>query len=429
MIDPKSSETHNANCPLAAVDRRLADVHRHWHAAEKAYFDPEGFRANVQTAIQTLRTVTFILQSNKKLIPDFDQWYAPWQEKLNADALMRWMVNARNKIEKQGDLEAHSFVRAEIVASYFDNGPRIEVSAKLFDGTAALLKGIPESDVGNHLWTHGTLRIQRRWVENTLPDHELLDAVATAYGKLSQVVNDAHVRTGIQAPVTIDAETGEAYNLTRDGRLPCMIGHGEIRTANISLSDGKRFSFEKKVVELNPDDKRQSAKRYGIPANEVMDLSGDQERVLTSIFDTARRMIEVDGYHVTLLFMLKGSKVVQLVRIEFPDHGSKYVIMRDMAHEVDRHSADGVILIGEMWSAKADPSKPYLRAADAAERVEILGATLVRKEGSTIELVAKIAREDDRVSLEGTQRITGGDHFMFAPIFEVWGRPISGRPA
>jgi len=93
---------------------------------------------------------------------------------------MRWMVDARNKIEKEGDLQAHSFVRAEIIASYLDAGPRIEAPLRL-------LKSIPDTGVGEHICKHGTLRIQRRWVENTLPHYELLDAVAIAYGRLSDL--------------------------------------------------------------------------------------------------------------------------------------------------------------------------------------------------------------------------------------------------
>lgn len=205
-------EQHDEGCPLAAVDRRLDDVHRHWHAAERAYFEPQAFRVAIQTAIQTLRTVTFILQSNKHLIPEFDAWYGAWQEKLKADALMRWMVDARNKIEKQGDLEAHSFVRAEIVASYLNNGPVRDVPAKLFEGPGVILKAIPrKSDLGEHIRKFGTLRIQRRWVENSLPDYELLDAVAIAYGKIAGVVHDAHRAIGRDPPVTTNVETDEEY--------------------------------------------------------------------------------------------------------------------------------------------------------------------------------------------------------------------------
>src|SRR5258708_1130428 len=131
-----------ASCPLAAVDRRLADAHRLWHQAEGAYFDPDGFRIAVQNAIPTLRSGTFILQSHKPGMPNFGHWYGnyvdekhgkrgEWQERLHADSLMRWMVEARNRIEKKGDLESHSFIRAEILASYLDEGPRIDVPAHL----------------------------------------------------------------------------------------------------------------------------------------------------------------------------------------------------------------------------------------------------------------------------------------------------------
>jgi len=43
---------HENRCPLSAVDRRLGDLHRHWHEAERGYFDPESFRVAIQTAIQ-----------------------------------------------------------------------------------------------------------------------------------------------------------------------------------------------------------------------------------------------------------------------------------------------------------------------------------------------------------------------------------------
>ena len=61
----KKHATAEDACPLAAVDQRLADAHRLWHQAEAAYFEPDGFRLAIQTAIQTLRTVTFILQKQK----------------------------------------------------------------------------------------------------------------------------------------------------------------------------------------------------------------------------------------------------------------------------------------------------------------------------------------------------------------------------
>ncbi len=148
---------HAQNCPLAAVDRRLEDVHQLWHEAERNYFDPEGFRLAAQNAIQTLRTVTFILQKHKHDIPDFDAWYEGWRSRLGADDLMRWMVQARNKIEKQGDLEANSFVRAEIIASYLEEGPVFEVPAQLFNTSHLIFSGITED--GRHITPNESLSI------------------------------------------------------------------------------------------------------------------------------------------------------------------------------------------------------------------------------------------------------------------------------
>lgn len=419
------SELHDTACPLAAVDRRLEDVHRHWHSAERAYFKPQAFRVAIQTAIQTLRTVTFILQSNKHVIPDFDGWYEHWQERLKADALMRWMVDARNKIEKQGDLEAHSFVRAEIVASYLNNGPIIDVPAKLFEGPRVILKAIPKkSDLGEHITKFGTLRIQRRWVENSLPEHELLDAVAIAYGKIAEVVHDAHRAIGRDPPITVDAETGEQYAPGRAGRMPCMIGHGDARTINLSISDGSRFELSQLSIPLDVEEGRKNAEKYGLKPEEIWGGKGDQEAVLNSLFRAARTMTEKDGHHVTMIVLLRGNKPVRLAQVEFPDQGAKYVVMREMANEVAKLAADGVILIGEGWLAKADADKPYMRAADAPDRIEMLHAVLVRRDGDPVELIADFQRQGDRVKLADTQIIRSGRHYIFAPIYEIWGRAL-----
>jgi hypothetical protein len=75
---------------------------------EENYFDPERFRLNLNSFVQEARNVTFILQKNKKELPRFEEWYAGWQDKLKADRILRWIVESRNRITKQGDLEIKS---------------------------------------------------------------------------------------------------------------------------------------------------------------------------------------------------------------------------------------------------------------------------------------------------------------------------------
>lgn len=417
---------HENRCPLSAVDRRLGDVHRHWHEAERGYFDPESFRLSIQTAIQTLRTVTFIVQSNKRLFTDFDPWYESWQDRLRADPLMRWMVDARNKIEKQGDLEAHSYVRAEIMASYYEEGPRMDVPAELFQSPAELINSIPTEALRKHVFKDGILRIQRRWVENSLPDYELLDAVGIAYGKVAELVADAHRQLGLEPPSTmvgdIDRTEGEE---SRGGRLPCMIGHGDARSHDVWLATGQPMEIESKAVKFDREVAEQAATKYGLNPKEMFPSTDPApEATLNGLFVTARKMFSVDGHHDTIAFLLKGASPIHLMQLALQEHGEKYLVMRMLANEVIKYGADGVIILSEMWSAPYDSSNPYRRAADAPEKRELLSAILVTKTGVPVQLFALITRDGDGVTLGETQTFRDQAQVAFAPIYAAWGRAI-----
>jgi hypothetical protein len=412
-------------CPLAAVDQRLDDVHSAWHNAQDAYFDPGRFRFSVQVAIQTLRTVTFVLQNNKKLFADFDAWYGPWQERFRTDKLMRWMVDARNRIEKQGDLEAHSFVRAEIVASHLNEGPIIEVPAELSDAPLKLLKSVPINALGDHVRKNGIMRISRRWVENTLPDYELLEAVAKAYGQISLLVSDAHNVLGLATPTATNQTAAVAYPKEgTDGRMPCMVGHEDQRTLNIWLADGRPFdlSFDTKTIDRTKAHEIEA--EYEISAKDIWGDSKKNDEIIASLFQAARTMFLKDGYHIMIAFLLKNGTPVHLIQMAPSEHGEKYLMMRRLAHEVQRQAADAVILTSEIWRAKFDPQNPYRRAVDSSDRNEALISTLVSKTGDPIQYFAEIYRKAGKVDLSETKVLRGGAQFTFGPVYEVWEKAI-----
>jgi hypothetical protein len=413
------------SCPLGPVDRRLADAHRLWHQAEGAYFDPDGFRLAAQTVIQTLRTVTFILQKNKRVVPDFEEWYGKWQKRLHADPLMCWMHDARNKIEKVGDLETHSFVRAEVLASHLDEGPQIEVPAHLFESVQALLRNIPNGPAGEYMRRHGVLRIQRRWVEKTLPDYELLDAVAIAYGKIAELVHDAHRQIGLNPPQTIHGETGERYDLAAMGwRLPCMIGHELPRMLSISLADGTRVGFEKERVDIDRAEAAALA-HYGVKLFEPMRRKYKTEDDLAiGYFELARAMFLHDGYHISILFLFRDREPVSTFQIDVETQQEKYLLMKELSAEVTKTGADAAFIISEVWTANPSSLKPYERPADLPTRQEALTLTLVRKTGEPLDIMAMIVRDADRVSLAETQIEHKIAPFEFAAFYRAWGRPI-----
>jgi hypothetical protein len=435
----KRHPAQEAACPLAAIDQRLADAHRLWHQAEAAYFDPDGFRLAVQNAIQTLRSLTFIIQNHKTVIPDFANWYGDyvdekrgkrgkWQERLHADPLMRWMVEARNKIEKRGDLESHSIVRAEIIASYYDDGPRIDVPAHLFENPEALLRRIPNNLLGQHIRRNGALRIQRRWIENTLPDFELLDAVAIYYGKLAELVHDAHRQIGLDPPQTIHDEEGQSFDLPAMGwRFPCMIGHETPRALTMSLADGARVEFETKTESVKMDAAELAGlmDHYGKNTFEALtrDYKTDTELVV-GYFAVARAMFLRDGYHRSILLLFRDRKVLRPIEIRVENTVQKYVLMRQLADEVTKSGADAVILLGEVWMARADELKPYERPADSPVRTEGLSIDMVSKSGEPLNCFARIVRDGENVSLGDAEMSGITTAFGFAPFYKAWGRPI-----
>lgn len=424
----KQQKEHPPGCPLSAVDRRLQDLHRQWHQAQDAYFDPDGFRVAIQTAIQTARTVTFILQSNKAVIPNFAEWYEKWQTSFAQIPLMRWMVDARNKIEKQGDLEAHSFVKAEIVASYLDEGPKIEVPAALWDAPLRLVKSIPDSAIGRHVKKDGFVRIQRKWIENSLPDYELLDAIAIAFGHLSELVKDAHRHLGLEGPVYIDSQTGEHYDSeAMQGRLPCMIGHGDARSLDVFLADGRPIEVAAIKKSFDQREASKNFQRYNVKPEEVFGERGTVEGMMRGLFATATKMFLVDKYHHTILILVKNCQPVHIARLVPGEHGDKYLIMRKMAQEALKRGADAAILPGEAWVAPADPSHPYRRAADAPERTEYLIASLATKDGPPRQISSRIVRLGDEIQLEEATEQVDGMPYQFSPFYEVWGREIPER--
>lgn len=110
-------------CNVVQSHKRILEAHRLWHQAFNCYFDPEGFRTNINATIQALRNVTFALQNEKHKIPDFGTWYAEWQTRLKDDPMMRWLCDARTEIVHKihyGIIILCSMLRNCVTASYIN---------------------------------------------------------------------------------------------------------------------------------------------------------------------------------------------------------------------------------------------------------------------------------------------------------------------
>lgn len=161
-----------------AARRRLDQSHQLWHRALASYPEVDAFCLEVNSLIPALRSVTWLLQKDLKHRDGFEAWYVERQDAMRADPVLRWLVDARNRIEKQGDLELRSTARVSVIASWlpapyddFDMPPLLPPAAIAFILAA---RGIPDE-----IRDEGILKVERRWVSGGLPDLELLDGCAT----------------------------------------------------------------------------------------------------------------------------------------------------------------------------------------------------------------------------------------------------------
>ncbi len=420
---------HAAACPLANVDTRLSDCHRLWHAAEKSYFEPDEFRLAIQSAIQTLRSVTFVLQKRKALIPNYEAWYSDWQQRLAKDTLMRWMKKARDSVVHESDLEPQSFVRAEVIASYLDNGPRIEVPARLFDSPAILLRGLSDGPLLKHIDKTGTLSIQRRWIEKSLPEWEMLEALAIAYGRLAELVFDAHRQLNLNPPTIVHDENADSYDLAALGwRMPCMIGHDVPRTLMVSLSDGARLEFRSDKIKIDSDAARKTIERYGADPRKIIgSCHSTNEHLVAGFFDVAKLMFLRDGYHDPFLFLVKDRKVVRMIPAPTQNKREKYLLMRRLANEVTLSGADAAFFVSEFWQADPKDISPYQSAEDSPNRREGLMITLVSRIDEPIHFIAMIIRDGKAVRIERHKHRAWWGFILFCALLQSLGPRYPAR--
>ena len=372
----------------------------------------------LQNCITTSRTVTFILQSNKNDIPNFDSWYQRHVERWSADPILKWAKEARNSIEKRGDLETHSQVRAELIAGYLP-GPETEwMPQYLFDSPRAIWRSVPSKYFIPHVVENGTLLIERRWVDSNLPNTEVLEALAHVYDDFCSTIIDLLQVNGIPIPPQLDR--------TRPNPM------GELamdRAIYLSMRDGSvtglRY-FKKPMKEPSELDKKKLAKRYG---NNVSRLRLTKATTLREVaeffFENARVVMARDGNHSNFTFLLRGNFPIEMVRSDHPDRASRYLLMRDLAKLARVVDANGVMMIGEVWTAHGDDLPKSGFAADAKNRGEAIMVSAANAQGELVHITAEVTRmrfRPQKVRSVGPPHVeTDGFTFFLAPFLQQWG--------
>jgi hypothetical protein len=416
---PSSGEVAQ-RCPIPNTHHRLGEAHRLWHQTADAYGDAEGFRTNLNAAIQALRNVTFVLQSEKRVIPDFDKWYEGWRDRMKADPVLRWLIEARNQVVKRGDLEAKSRARAGIIFGWYEP-PQYEFDAPPFLATEEIALALDKFGVPAEARYESVLAVERRWVADDLPDWELLDALAHCYGEMALLVRDAHSRTGWHM-FTGEEHAEGMKPLSTDhlkGRLPCMASTAELRTVRVHLTTHDVLTPSSRQLET---DTGRAAQRYKL--DELRDrLPEDPADVFAMaefFVEQAKRILARDKYHVTTFLLYGPGRRFEPVAVAPADREEKFLLYRRVADRVRETGANAVIFIAEAWFALEEDVASGTQPVDSPNRTEVLSVVVATQDGRHKAFVTPFTRRFRRIRFGETEEVEGSEHFFLEPIRAVW---------
>ncbi|MDE1671755.1 hypothetical protein [Nocardia gipuzkoensis] len=378
-------------CPLEAAEARLREAHRRWHDCSQSYQDPDDFRDALNSAVQALRNVTFVLQSAKSHIPDFDAWYAPEQAAMRSDRILRWIVDSRNKVVKQGELKTHSRLRVALVLGYEEEADLVVAEQRTWNDflqsdhtlvaqsatyapvelsvpdVIAELQRLKLPMVERH---KASVVIERLWVCDEMPDYELLTLLAHSYGRLRTLLMRCHQLLGLTpARVSLsrasegdldchDIEVVEEYPL--NGRLPCMASSRSARTTRRRLLDGSLVTeFISDRTEYDPEISETLAMEqpYGEPPDlSVAELGDLQSRSqLDALLDfyvaMATGILKSGQDHGWFThYFRKGRMLGSRLHMTVDSQG-KHAIASEISRIALELDSDAVVMVGEAWIA------------------------------------------------------------------------------
>lgn len=417
-------------CPIPKAHARLNQCHLMWHEALEAYADPDRFVGHLNAVIQGLRNVTWVLQKELRHREGFDAWYAEWQEEMAADARMKWLISARNRIEKQGDLDASSVAQVRVIGSWL-RGSALEMEVDPTIEAHEIARRAQVRGLPSRVQREGVLEVERRWTVEELAGDEILDALAHCHGVLSRLLAATHRHWGAhEDPCALDAGgicQGAPSAPHPSGRVPCMVAGRSVRTVRRDLASGALIEMEMLPLRGPEIDSAEMVARYGLEPTSA-DLP--EERGVFGAGEVfhklGRKFFLADGHLVTVAWLLRDGRILRQISMEPEDQREKYLNIESLAEQVERLGAEEIVFTTELWEVPAVGSgdrRVVLRPSERDDRSEALGTYALRRNGEFRFWRSPIERDGDTASLGEmtvTEDAVANAALFLAPVLAVW---------
>jgi hypothetical protein len=391
---PETTGFVASQCPIPNTHQRLRQAHLLWHQTVESYQEPELFLTNLNSLIQELRNITFILQSEKARFRNFDEWYRPFQTNLKANRSSKWLHDARNLVVKQGALLGSSFAILRLLTFQDREIARVAIPEPLSS------ESVLQSDEVQHRLPQirtmsapdedPVLAIEKSWSTSELDGREVLEVLAEVYGVLASIVLHAHLHLGqlrctpLYEHCEHDVHRDFPLLYDRSGLLRCMMHQASQRSDFFRLSTLDRLypTTIKKSLDIDP---WQVLERYGFdeaerqPAFEQMDPLAFAERIVY----TSKRMLRKDRTLARIVWLRDSQGTWRQITVIAANRAEKHLMMHRLADVVREGGCDAFMEVGEMWTAQAAGLLSQLNPnlENRSDRGEALVVQLATRDG------------------------------------------------
>lgn len=416
-------------CPVPNTHGRLNRSHQLWHYLTNSYQNPDNFVTFLNSTIQELRHLTFILQSEKRSVPGFDSWYANWQQKLKDDKKLKWLHDARNVIVKQKDLETYSVAEATIRT--YNDYPLARIKSPVMISNRVIMENFLKEKLSKIKDSEQelVLNIERRWVVDEFPEEDISIILAYCFQFINKMVADLHKHLNISLE-ECDLINQETVFYSKE-ILPCMSVSGKMMNSTFKLSTKEELNPEVVDMEITPEIMKKAKQRYqGIKWQEK-NLDLDIVKRAYQYIEMGEEILKRDGHHSTIAFLFdEAGQPLGIIPVQAADQSEKFILMRELAKQVERLGAKELIFVGESWVASEEykDDGDIIRPRNAKDRKEALSIHAITAKGESIHLISLFERDSSgKISFEETQSIEHEPAIM-NPILKIWNLPTHNTP-
>mgnify|MGYP001313222042 CR=1 FL=1 len=412
-------------CSLPETHNRLNQAFVLFQNIKDNYHEELEFTSHLNNIIQALRNVTFVLQKELAHTDGFNEWYQKQQKELKEDESLRWLVDARNYVVKEGDLKKCSYTKVrfkdhyerELFAAKLD--PEIPMGF-IADWFRQKVK-IPDE-----IKDHSIIEAERIWIVEDFPKAEVVDVLIYCFGVLTNLVYLAHEQ--VRHTNALLCEKNKHVNVDEDYMVKLHNTVAQGRIVRILYSSGEVMT-EVSTTIYRPSKKslKIAEERYS-KLKEIVESTKNEvgEIPFSKIpfhVEMAKYTMEVDGSILPAVFLYFPNKppIIEFLGMSRP--ADRYLIFERIAEKVAETRCTALVTISEFWrGVMPKPGEKYVPASiqKKGEGIGIIAASPTRLDQYTV----KILRDTEGKPILGKEDhnkdMNSDDMPSFKRIYDVW---------